>query len=164
MVLLVVSIALGSWIILGNIREVRNIRQKNQLLAGAVKELASAETSFQKLNLTIADKKKKLKQLHDSVPNSAEIGAFFQNLDVLVKKRQITLESFKPLPKIEEKRFHRIPIRLISRGDFQNIFYFVRDLETMNRFVELEKVLIASTDKNQECKLDMTASIFERRE
>ena len=144
--------------------EVRKIRQKNELLAGTVKELASAETSFQKLNVSIGDKKKKIKQLHDSVPNSAEIGAFFQSLDVLVKKRQMTLESFKPLGKVEEKRFNRIPIRLISRGDFKNIFYFVRDLETMNRFVELEKVLIARADSRQNCKIDMTASIFERRE
>ena len=162
--LVVVVLAVGSWVIVGNIREVGAIQQKNQLLASTLKELASAETSYQQLNRTIADKKRKVKQLHDSVPNSAQIGAFFQNLDILVKKREMTLESFKPLPKVEEKRFNRIPIRLISRGEFRNIFHFVRDLETMNRFVELEKVLIAGNDKSEDIKLDMTASIFERRE
>lgn len=162
--LLMVCITVGPWKILGNMNDIRQIRQKNQLLASTVKGLASAETSFQKLNVSITDKKKKIKQLQDSAPNSAEIGAFFQNLDTLVKKRKMTLESFKPLKKIEERRFNRIPIRLISRGDFKNIFYFIRDLETMNRFVELEKVLIARPENSQECKMDMTASIFERRE
>ena len=162
--LIVVFITLGSWVMVGNLSKIGKIRQKNQLMAATLKELASAETSYQKLNLTIADKKKKVKQLHDSVPNSAEIGAFFQNLDVLVKKRRMTLESFKPLAKVEEKRFNRIPIRLISRGHFENIFKFVRDLETINRFVELEKVLISKADNSEACKLDMTASIFERRD
>jgi Tfp pilus assembly protein PilO len=162
--LLVVFVTLGSWVIVRNISEIGKIRNKNQLMAATLKDLASAETSFQKLNLTIADKKKKVKLLHDSVPNSAEIGAFFQNLDILVKKRQMTLESFKPLTKVEERRFNRIPIRLITRGNFENIFYFVRDLETMNRFVELEKVHLSKADNSEECKLDMTASIFERRD
>jgi Tfp pilus assembly protein PilO len=164
MSLLFLCVVVGSWKIVGNINDLGKIREKNQLLASTVRELASAETSFQKLNVSIQDKKKKIKQLHDSAPDSAQIGAFFQNLDQLVEKRQMTLESFKPLPKVEEKRFNRIPIRLISRGDFKDIFYFIRDLETMNRFVELEKVSIARPDNSQECKMDMTASIFERRE
>jgi hypothetical protein len=63
---------------------------------------------------------------------------------------------------VEEERYTRIPIRLISKGTFVDIYQLLCDLETMSRFADVEKAVIANKDGGAECRFDLTTSIFER--
>ena len=53
-------------------------------------------------------------------------------------------------------------IRLIFEGPFASVYRLVNDLETMNRMVVMEKMKITKSNKAQPCRVDLTASVFER--
>ena len=152
----------GYWVVSRGVRQLREIGRENAFLAGSLKDLASAETNLQRLNAAITETKQQIKELNDRIPDSAEVGEFLKQLNTLMTERGIVLESFKPLPIVEEKRFTRIPIRLISTGSFVNVYQLLCDLETMNRFVDVEKTVLTSIDGRSKCRFDLTTSIFER--
>ena len=158
----VVFLLSGYWVVSRALRQLRDVRQQNELLAGSLKDLALAETNLQRLNAAISETRQQIKELNDRIPDSAEVGEFLKQLNTLMTERSIVLESFKPLPIVEEKRFKKIPIRLISTGSFVNIYELLCDLETMNRFVDVGKVTIAKLDAGSKCRFDLTTSIFER--
>jgi len=158
----VVFLASGYWVVSRGLRQLGEIRKQNDFLAKSLKDLALAETNLQRLNAAIDETKKQIKALDERIPDTAKIGKFLKQLDALMKERQIVLESFEPLPTMEEKRFTRIPIRLISRGSFANIYQLLCDLETMSRLVDVEGTILTSLDGGPECRFDLTTSIFER--
>jgi Tfp pilus assembly protein PilO len=157
-----VFLASGYWVVSRGLRQLGEIRKQNDFLAKSLKDLALAETNLQRLNAAIDETKKQIKALDERIPDTARIGKFLKQLDALMKERQIVLESFEPLPTVEEKRFTRIPIRLISRGSFVNIYQLLCDLETMSRLVDVETTILTSPDGGPECRFDLTTSIFER--
>lgn len=158
----VVSLASGYWVVSRGVRQLREIREQNDLLSKSIKDLALAETNLQRLNAAISETKKQIKALDERIPDTAKIGKFLKQLDALMKERHIVLESFEPLPTVEQKRFTRIPIRLISRGSFVNIYQLICDLETMSRLVDVENTILTSVNGGAECRFDLTTSIFER--
>lgn len=158
----VVSLASGYWVVNGGVRQLREIREQNDLLSKSIQDLALAETNLQRLNAAIDETKKQIKALDERIPDTAKIGKFLKQLDALMKERHIVLESFEPLPVVEQKRFTRIPIRLISRGSFVNIYQLISDLETMSRLVDVEDTILTSVNEGGECRFDLTTSIFER--
>ena len=151
----------GYWVVSRNVRQLRQVRQESEFLSRSVKNLGVAHMNLQRLNVAIANTKKQVKLLRDRIPGSAEIGQFLKQLDMLMKKRRIVLESLQPLPSMKEKLFTRIPVHLISRGSFVNIYQFLHDLETMNRLVHVKNINITRTDNNSACRFEVTASVFE---
>ena len=158
----VVFLASGYWVVSRGARQLRQVPQENDFLVRSLKDLALAENNLQRLNDAIVETRREIKVLNEHIPNSAKIGEFLRQLDALIKEREITLESFHPLPVVKKKLFTRIPIRLTCRGTFVNIYDLLCDLETMNRLVDVETIAIANPNGDPEDRFDMTASIFER--
>jgi Tfp pilus assembly protein PilO len=161
-IVVLVPLICGYWFVSQGVKQRRHIRQQTALLSGSLKDLALAETNLQRLDVAIAAARKELRALNASIPDSAKIGEFLKQLDAMVKKREIVLESFQPQPVVRDKLYAKIPLRLIYRGSFVNIYNLLYDLETMNRMVEVEKIGITKSKTAEECRFDLTASIFTR--
>jgi Tfp pilus assembly protein PilO len=140
----------------------RQIRQEKDVLSTTFKDLVLADTNLQELDAAIAETRKQVQAFNELIPDSADVGEFLKQLDGLMKKRSVVLETFEAQPTVKETLFTRIPIRLISRGRFVDIYYLVHDLEAMNRLADVEKILITNPDADLTCRLDMTTSIFQR--
>ena len=80
----------------------------------------------------------------------------------MIKERDIVLISLKPLPTVKEIRYTRIPIRLMFKGSFADIYHLLYDFETMNRLLVMEKMIISKPDRDKLCHVDLTISVFER--
>jgi Tfp pilus assembly protein PilO len=80
----------------------------------------------------------------------------------LMHERKIVLTSMQPLPTVEEKHYTKIPIRLIFKGSFVNIYRLLHDLETMNRVVVTEKMVISRSSLADKCQVELIASVFQR--
>ncbi len=63
---------------------------------------------------------------------------------------------------VEEKIYTKIPVRLIFKGSFVNIYNLLYDLETMNRMLVTENMTISRPNLNDSCQVDLTASVFQR--
>ena len=161
-IVVLVPLICGYWVVSQGVKQRRQIRQEKALLSGSLKDLALAETNLQRLDAAIAAARKEIRVLNDSIPDSAKIGEFLKQLDAMVKKREIVLESFQPQPVVRDKLYAKIPLRLMYRGSFVNLYHLLYDLETMSRMVEAEKIVISKSKTSEECRLDLTASVFTR--
>jgi len=161
-VVVVISLVSGYWTVSRNVKQLREIRQEKKLLSGSLTDFDLAETNVHRLNAAIVETKKQLKTLNERIPDSAKIGEFLRQLNGVMRERELVLESFQPQPAVEKRLFTRLPIRLISRGAFANIYTFLYDLEKMNRLVDVEKIIITRIGADQSCRLEMITNIFER--
>lgn len=89
-------------------------------------------------------------------------GEFVKQIHALTKLRKVKLVSLQPLPPVKEEVYNRIPIRLLSVGSFTDIHHLLWDLETMDRVVVMEKIVISRPDINQRCQVNLTAIVFEQ--
>lgn len=159
---IVIFLLSGYWVVSLSASQLRELGQQNKLLSGSLKDLALTGTKVQRLNAVVSETKQQIKVLNERIPDSAEVGEFLKQLNSLMTERSIVLESFEPLPIEEEKIFTRIPIRLICKGTFVNVYQLLCDLETMSRFVDMEKAVLTSIDGGSECRFDLTTNIFEQ--
>lgn len=160
-IVVIVSAISGYWVVSHGAKQRRQIQQENDFLSQRLKDLNLAETNLQRLKTIFDATRRELKILNERIPESAKIGDFLKQLDSSMKERKIALISLQPLPIVKEKHYTRIPIRLILKGSFVNIYYLLHDLETMNRTVVMEKIIITKSNMAQECRVDLTVRVFE---
>lgn len=157
-----VSLVCAYWVFKQSVKQTRQITQEDKIISKRVKELKSAEENFEQLNKLLKETKTELETMDKRIPKSADIGGVLKQLDVLVKNRSVVLLSLQPLPMVEEKIYTKIPIRLMFKGSFANIYNLIYDLETMNRMLVTENMTIIRPNLNDSCQVDLTASVFQR--
>jgi Tfp pilus assembly protein PilO len=140
----------------------RQIRQENELLSQRLSDLNLADTNLQRLKEVLDATRTELESLNEQIPETAKMGEFLKKVDFLMKEKKVALVNLEPLSAVEERLFKRNPVRLIFEGSFIKVYQALYDLETMNRKVVMEKITIAKAGKDQECRVDLTANIFER--
>lgn len=163
LVFLVILCLLGGyWVVDRGAKQRRQIEQENEILSKSLKDLNVAESNLQNLTLAFDNARAELEALNERIPEKGKFGQFLKQVDALMKEENIDLVSLEPLPTVEERRFTKIPIRLICEGPFLNIYRLIHDLETMHRMVLLEKMEIKKLKSGPLCRADLTASAFER--
>ena len=106
---------------------------------------------MQHLRSLLEVKKEGLRSWDERIPESAGIGTFIKQLDALIRSRDLGLISVQPFPPHKGDNFTRIPIGLVLRGSFIEIYHLIHELETMKRALVMEKVMINRSDRSQEC-------------
>lgn len=157
-----VSLASGYWVVNQTIKKQKQVRQENEIISKGIVELESAEVDFERFNRLLLDTKKQLESLDKIVPEVVNIGEVLKEIDFLMKKRKITLLSLQPQPKVEEELYAKIPIRLMFKGSFVDIYHFLYDLETMDRMLVAEGMSITRKDLDDKCQAELTASVYQR--
>lgn len=161
-VIVLVVGALGFFSVKKTLAEKVRIRQQNILLSARVKDLNSAETSLKQLQRLLNVTQKRFKQLDSKIPESAEIGTLIHQLDELIKTRRIILISLIPQPAVKEKQYTQIPIRMIFKGLFKDVYLFINDLENMTRLLSMDQLVISGVSQDKMRHVDLVASVFER--
>ena len=159
---IVISGVLGYWVVGQGAKKQMEIRQEKNLFAKNLNNLNLADSKLHLIKTVFQNAQSELKALSERIPETADIGKFLKQVDALIKNREIFLQTLQPLPKAPEKHYTRIPIRLVLKGTFANIFHLIYDLETMNRMLVVDKLSISKAGGGNLCAADLTASIFER--
>lgn len=157
-----VSLASGYWVIHQAIEQQKLVRQENEIISQGIMKLESAEVNFDYFNTLLLNTKKQLESLDKIVPEVVDIGEVLKEIDFLMKKRKITLLSLQPQPKVEEKPYAKIPVRLRFEGSFVDIYHFLYDLETMDRMLVAENMNITRNNLDEKCQAEFTASVYQR--
>ena len=160
-IVVIVSVVCGYLVTSSWTKQKKKIRQENETISRKLNDLNKAETNLEYLNRVLNDTKKELASLNEKIPESAAIGLFLKELDALMKEREIALISVQPQSGVKEKLYTRIPIRLMFNGSFGKVYHLLYDLENMGRIVVMNKMTVAKSSMAQECRVDLTASIFE---
>ncbi|MFC1516350.1 type 4a pilus biogenesis protein PilO [Thermodesulfobacteriota bacterium] len=149
------------WILGQGVKLDMQVRKEKDLLASRQKNLSMAESSLQQLNATRAATRMEIVSLNERVPDSTDMGKFLKELDALINRRNIELITVQPMSKVKESQFVRIPVRMIFHGAFLDIYHLLYDLETMKRMLVMEKMNISKSGRDANCRVDLTANIFE---
>lgn len=161
-VVIIVSLVCGYWVMNRVVQQQREIRQENDLFSKRLKDLNVAESNLDGLKAGLDAARAELETLNKRIPESANIGEVLKQVDFLMRDRKIGLISMEPLSTVKEKLYTKIPIRLMFKGAFVNIYHLLHDLETMNRMLVMEKMTITRADLTQKCRVELTAHVFER--
>ena len=152
----------GFWVAKQGVKQKTQIRQEKALYAGCLENIKLAESNLQQLNSGLKAIKSELKAIKAQIPEAVEIGEFLKQLDSFIKRRNIVLITLQPLPKEQGRFFTTIPIRLMFKGAFKDIYYLIHELETMKRLLVTEKITISKAGIGEQCRVDLTLNIFEQ--
>jgi Tfp pilus assembly protein PilO len=150
------------WVVNHGIQQRRQIKQENELYLKRLKDLDLAKTNLNRLKTAMEATRQELNALNERVPESAEMGKFLKQIDSLMRKEHMVLIRLQPLQAMEEKRYIKIPFRLMFTGPFMNIYQLIYELEAMNRKVVIEKLTLHKSEGSKTCEGVLTAAIFER--
>ncbi len=152
----------GFWVAKQGVKQKTQIRQEKAQYASGLENMNLAESNLQRLNAGLKAAQNEFMAVKEQIPETVEIGMFLKQLDSLVKRRNIVLITLQPLPKEQEKYFAKIPIRLMFKGAFNDIYHLLRELETMKRLLVTEKITISKAGIGEQCRVDLTLNVFEQ--
>ncbi len=158
----VVSLVCGYVSVSRAVKHKRQVEQENELLSKRTEDLALAETSLQRLNWLLTSTRSEIEVLNESIPDSARMGRFLKRLSGYMEERGLVLVSLQPLETAEERLYTRIPLRMVFKGSFVDAYRLLYDLETMSRTLVMERMSITRSIIDQQCQVELTASVFER--
>jgi Tfp pilus assembly protein PilO len=155
-------IVCGYWLFVQSLRQERLYHQEKNRLTKEVNDIAVAEKNIERLRASTRSTADELRTLSRQIPEDAQIGLFLKELDGLMQKREIDLISVQPQLTFKEKLYQRIPIKVSCRGLFVNIYHLLQDLDTLDRFVVVDRMTIGKAERAGYCRLDLTVLIFMR--
>ena len=161
-IVVLVAIIGGYAVVSWGFKQQKLIRQENAILSKKLEDLNLAETNLQRLKSILDSTQNELKILNERIPDSTKIGEFLKQVNALMERKEVDLISIHPQVIVEEKNCNRIPIRLIFKGPFAQVYQILHELETMNRTVVMEKMQISKSVDTKRCHVDLTANIFQR--
>ena len=160
--IIIVAALAGSWAVRHGVKQRAQVRLEDGLYLRSVNKTNLAESSIQHLKTALNAARSESKTLKARIPESAEIGKFLKQLDVRIKQRKITLLTLQPMPKVKEKYFTKIPLRLVFKGAFIDIYNLLHDLETMDRMLAAETMTISKSRYDEQCRVELTLNMFEQ--
>jgi len=160
-IVIIVAVISGLLVVKHSTKQQAQVRLENSLYFRSSNKMQQAESSLQHLKTAVKATQGELKVLKERIPESAEIGKFLKQLDSRIKRRKIALITLQPLPEKPASYFTKIPIRLIFKGAFIDVYNLLRDLETMNRVLITETLTISKAGIGEQCRVDLTINVFE---
>ena len=156
------SLACGYWVIKDSLSKHRKVRQENDIVSESLGKLQLAEDNFKNINLLMNKTKEELSFLDKRIPKAVNIGEVLKEIDFFTKTRKVVLMSMQPMPGIEDKLYTKIPIRLMLKGSFINIYNLLYDFESMNRMLVVENMTISRGNLDEDCQAELTANVYQR--
>jgi Tfp pilus assembly protein PilO len=162
LLIIALSFTCGYWVIKDSVSKHKQLRQENDIVSRSLNQLRSTEDNFKNINSLMIKTKKELEFLDRRIPKSVNIGEVLKEIDSFMKKRKVTLISMQPMVSVEEKLYTKIPIKLMLKGSFINIYNLLYDFETMNRMLVTENMTISRSNFAEDCQAELTANVYQR--
>lgn len=161
-VVVLTTVLLGVWLLRHGVAQERLLRQGKQRVARSMEDMRLAERNIERLKASARTTADEMARIVAQIPENAEIGNFLVEVDRAVKKRGLVLVSVQPQPLIKEKLYQKIPVGLSCKGSFVSLYGFLQDLEKMDRFTMVKKMVMGKAAESGQCELDLNLLLFVR--
>jgi len=159
--IMIVAVLGGLWAVRHGLKQRTQVGLENSLYLRSITKINRAESSIQYLKTVLKATRSESKALKARIPEAAEIGKFLKQLDFRIQQRKIALITLQPMTKVKEQYFTKIPVRLIFKGAFIDIYNLLHDLETMDRMLAAETLTISKSGFDEQCRGELIVNIFE---
>ncbi len=161
-VVVVTVVLLGVWLLRHGVAQERLLKQEKQRVARSMEDMRLAERNIERLKVSAKATADEMARISTQIPDSAEIGDFLREVDRAMKKRGLVLVSVQPQPLIKEKLYQKIPVGLSCKGPFVSLYGLLQDLEKMDRFTMVQKMVMGKAAESGQCQLDLNLLLFVR--
>ncbi len=100
-------------------------------------------------------------EFEEKLPRTRQVASLWQQITDVMNQHRLTDQVVQRESESEDSRFGTVRIHLQCGGTFPQIFGFFRSLQSLDRFIRIEKFQI--TNDNQysgQVKLDASASVY----
>ena len=161
--LLVVTVAAGGFFLQQNFsRHSSQVKLEKEQLSAQKNSLKLAVAKLATLESQFREQEDRVLELSKRVPKTPDMGDLLSQVHGLVKQRNIALIDFNHKPAQGFERYKLIPVQIIVNGDFLNIYRLIHDLETLNRVLIFEKIMIKKQEGKNLCQAIFMASVFQQ--
>ncbi len=161
--IIVVVLLAGGYLAFSKVTSLKQQYQiEKEILSKRMAEANVATANLKDLKTALTETQAELKYLNERIPAAGKIGLFLRQVDGLMARRGIVLDSIRPQAAIEEKEYFKIPIRLEFTGKFISINQLLQDFEQMNRIVIMDSMVIRRQQNQNRCQAELMINVFER--
>ena len=161
--IVVVVVLVGGYLAFSKVTTLKKQYQiEKEILSKRMAEANVATANLKDLKTALTETQAELTYLNERIPAAGKIGLFLRQVDGLMARRGIVLDSIRPQAAIEEKDYFKIPIRLEFTGKFVNVYQLLQDFEYMNRIVIMDNMVIRRQQNQTECQAELMINVFER--
>lgn len=116
---------------------------------------------LRELERRIEKQKKELGDFDEKLPRQQDLGQFIKDLTLMGQQSLLRRSEVKlGVPKRMDL-FSELPLELTFEGDFNNVFYFVRQTEEMKRLTRVRSMRVNTLDAKQgQVQVRMAMSIY----
>lgn len=119
------------------------IQQMSQL-RGQVESLKPLKTEFE-----------------EKLPRTRQVAALWQQITDVMNQHRLTNQVVQRESESEDGRFGTVRIHLECGGSFRQMFEFFRSMQTLDRFIRIEKFTLTNENNySGQVKLDATARVY----
>ncbi len=162
-ILVVIAVGGTAWNLFAIVSQERGLRQKTELRTQTASKLVQADRARKTLQQALGRVDQELADRKKRIPPQTDLGALLMKLNLRIRERRLTMTTIQPGTAVRDELYLKTPIRLIFQGPFMQSYLFLHDLENMDPLLVQEKVTITGLEPPQECQVDLTILVFERR-
>jgi Tfp pilus assembly protein PilO len=160
---LTVSISSGYALARKSIKKRGQVKLEAERRKERTETLKEAENTLRAFNRLLNLTRESHQDLSRKIPESAAIGLFLKELNAMISEREVDLISVDPRPATMKNEVTQIPLQMVFKGPFLEIYRLIHDLEKMERAFVIHEVVVTKPLKEEACQAHLTANIFERR-
>lgn len=127
-------------------------------------ELAGRQNKAERLReleRKIEVQKRELGGFDEKLPKQQDLGQFIKDLTAMGQGALLRRSEVKLGVPRRMELFSELPLELTFEGDFNNVYYFVRQTEEMKRLTRVRSLRVRSLDSRQgQVEVHMTLSIY----
>ncbi len=140
----------------------RAVSRQNERVTQRMEELKQAQSVLERLDRALRNNEAALDQLQKRLPESQAMGAFLADLDILMRNSGIDLSNVTPGAPVREALCSRMPLRFSCRGSFEGLHRALYGLETQERIVRVDQVVVKMDEQSGDCSMDVSCRIYGR--
>ena len=157
-----VCVLAASFLVHRGMAQARQARLETELVAATAQEIRHAAGNLERLEVLLNSTTRELRDLDMRVPDSHRIGEFVNQLDTLMREKEILLIQLEPLPMEQDRLFTRIPLNIVFQGSFTNVHSLIGEMDRSSRMVVMERISIVGSEMDRQCRVTLRAHIYSR--
>ena len=157
-----IGLACGAAAFSGAAQQHRQAQELTRSLRKVAGDLSAAEDTVQQLRRVVDEVRRDVEDVDRMISQRGKTAVFLKQLDSVTAECGVSMVSFRPLAPQKEEKYTRCPIGVMFSGPFANLYHMVQVLETRNRAMKIEELLVAREPGSPACRMEMTASFVER--
>ena len=142
-------------------RRIRTVRDQIDARESVISKWTTTNEQIEQLQKELLSLRSRVGNYEARIPNHRDLGAFLQKMANLMDRFNLAEQKVQPGQEVEGKEFNCVPVSIKCKGRLQQIFNFLKSLQSLDRLVRIEKLsLVNESDFGGEVSMETKTVIY----